>query len=609
MLYVAYLWTNMNSSEHVSNWDDLPPGEWLDNDEHGTHWYLGEDGRHWYSTDDGYRVWREEAEETPTQSSFMLQKNQIPEASSYEDASSEDEDDGEKVPTANVGSGTAIITIFTALTVGFWTWIFAMPTIEANLALYNPANSGSLPEDQIIFDGLELVQMFNTLALVLVGVMAVLAVLSLFKKLPWWSLSVLNGSLLLLLLITVYTAFSSEVEWAKGCSPEIMYCHQIELPSLLEIDSVFSAVACLLGLLVIVNGSFNSWINFDPNEEEPQPAIRLMLTSHVSIGIGFFSILMGMLMSLSVLAWTWFGSIPVTDANISDYESYATLVEKLEYIQTLNFVTVALAGLTFIFCLLAAIKKAPWWLLPTSTLTLFGLLIFTAQKSTFDGTSFVEADAFYSGSCSLLGLVIIGLGTVRALRDVDWDEYAESDSDEISPYGITSNKSFDFYDDDDDDGEEWRSKLKTIALASLILFTGLVGFAGYQFSNTDLGADPSFQVRAAASDFTNESDDILAVVDLLDKTISYRKDKISIEIQIDGGDNILCRSGDRCDFEWLEIFDDSEWTAQESIMIFENGDNLCSGGVDEVCEITAIVLLSTSSRESEILTTLTMTPS
>lgn len=45
--------------DHVDSWEDLPDGEWLENDADGTHWYRTNDGVHWYSTDDGYRVWDE----------------------------------------------------------------------------------------------------------------------------------------------------------------------------------------------------------------------------------------------------------------------------------------------------------------------------------------------------------------------------------------------------------------------------------------------------------------------------------------------------------------------------------------------------------------------
>jgi len=43
--------------DFVATWEGLPEGEWLENDEAGTHWYLGNDGTHWHSTDDGYQLW------------------------------------------------------------------------------------------------------------------------------------------------------------------------------------------------------------------------------------------------------------------------------------------------------------------------------------------------------------------------------------------------------------------------------------------------------------------------------------------------------------------------------------------------------------------------
>ena len=48
-----------SSLQFVETWDELPPGEWLDNDKDGIHWYLTDDGVHWRSTDGGYEVYNE----------------------------------------------------------------------------------------------------------------------------------------------------------------------------------------------------------------------------------------------------------------------------------------------------------------------------------------------------------------------------------------------------------------------------------------------------------------------------------------------------------------------------------------------------------------------
>ena len=48
-----------NVKNFVENWEDLPDGDWLPNDDNGVHWYEDKMGRYWYSTDDGYRIWEE----------------------------------------------------------------------------------------------------------------------------------------------------------------------------------------------------------------------------------------------------------------------------------------------------------------------------------------------------------------------------------------------------------------------------------------------------------------------------------------------------------------------------------------------------------------------
>tara|TARA_B110000444_G_scaffold38682_1_gene34339 strand:- start:5968 stop:7830 length:1863 start_codon:yes stop_codon:yes gene_type:complete len=620
----------MGSGEHVSDWESLPSGEWLDNDEHGTHWYLDDEGRHWYSTDEGYRVWREEVEETPVEIP-AIQRRSRSVSPSFDEVESDDndsDDDGqddeeseEKVPTASVGSGTAFLTMFFSMIVGVWTLGFAMPAIEDNLTVFNPSNANFVKADQILFDGFETVQMLNNLTLLLVGFMFFLSVFSLFKKIPWWSLLASNAGLFVLLFITVYTAFSSEVEWLKSCDPILMYCYQMELSPLFETDAFISAGLSFVGLIFVMNGSFNSWINFDPADEEEQQSISLIFTAPVTVGLGFLSLLIGMLMSLSVLAWTYFGSIPVTKININDNAYYPPYVEKLEFIQSLNYIAMGLAASLLLLCLVSVFKNLRWWLIPLANVLLVGLLVFTAQKSIFDGSSIVEADAFYSGCCSLLGLAIIGSATFRALSDVDWEEYAEdNDEDDYHSYSSAkSSGSYDFYDDDDDEG--WRSKMKIVSLVSLFLVAGLGGFTAHYFIDPDLSADPAYAAVSDATSITNNSTDLLIEVMLLDKTLAYEKNEIGAKIMIDGSDEIWCdsswsdSSNSACVMEWFEwdlfVQADSLWTANEILEIYENEQGLCSGSGNEVCEITVEVYSMTGSsiEDATLLTSFTMKPS
>ena len=65
----------------VKTWEELPSGEWLDNDEHGTNWYQTDDGVYWHSTDNGFAVWDEDDAES--------QKNQV-DLKTYDDEDDED---------------------------------------------------------------------------------------------------------------------------------------------------------------------------------------------------------------------------------------------------------------------------------------------------------------------------------------------------------------------------------------------------------------------------------------------------------------------------------------------------------------------------------------
>ena len=78
---------------HVPRWEDLPPGEWLPNDEYGVHWYLADDGSHWYSADDGYHLWQEEQSQ-PVENSKPEKKNDTFDYD-YEDFYDDEEDDGD----------------------------------------------------------------------------------------------------------------------------------------------------------------------------------------------------------------------------------------------------------------------------------------------------------------------------------------------------------------------------------------------------------------------------------------------------------------------------------------------------------------------------------
>lgn len=406
------------SPRFVKTWEELPSGEWLDNDEHGTNWYQTDDGVYWHSTDNGFAVWDEDDTES--------QKNQV-DLITYDDEMDDedydDEDDEEstpKLPSPQIGIGTAFIGIIIALAVIGWTTEFAMPATDENLFIYGENSADYVKENQILTDGLENVQTLNLLSIVLAGGMVFVSALRFLGKSPWWGLSAVNLSLVTVLIMTTYTAFSAEKEWVEACDPQVVYCYLSTMPSLSNIDAIYPAVLCSIGLLVIVNNSFNSWVTFDPYEDE--------------------------------------------------------------------------------------------------------------------------------------------------LVDLD------------------------FFDDEVDD--EWRGKVKTIVLSSMLLLAGIGIFATYQYTSDASNNGPEFQISDAVGNISDGENDVLVVIDVVDRSTMYRTSFLTIEVQINEGKWWSCgtewsdSSSGKCIVEFVnEIFDDYQLTVEERFMISENGFHLCAGEPDEGCKV------------------------
>ena len=340
---------------HVSSWEELPEGEWLDNDEEGTNWYLANDGTHWHSTENGFTVWK--GDETESQVGAKAYDDEMYDGDDEDD---EDEEFTHTLPSPRIGVGTALIGIVIALAVIGWTTGFAIPANDENLVMYGENSADFVKENQILIDGLENVQTLNTLTIVLAGGMVIVSALSFFRKSPWWGLSVANLSLVTVLIMATYTAFSAEKEWVGACNPQVVYCYLSIMPSLSDMDAIYPAVLSAVGLLIIVNNSFKSWADFDPDEEEERLSLYLLFTDK-SLKLGFFPALTGVLMALSVLAWTSFVSIQNTGNTLGSTEYGAYLpdawVPILESIQTLNQMALGLAIIVLLISILTAIKK------------------------------------------------------------------------------------------------------------------------------------------------------------------------------------------------------------------------------------------------------------
>ena len=567
------------SLDFVADWEDLPDGEWLENDEHGTHWYATTDGAYWHSTEDGYRLWIEDEEATEDDvEGFAIQDE------GEEDDDQESEGESPSGPVPRLGGGTGVLSVGVALFVLAWTLFITVPSAEFSLEMYTSESPALGPEmDKVMAEGLESYQVLNTVTLVFAVLAIGLGCSTLVRKTPWWSVIAAHLSLLVALLSASWTAFSAEQNRWDACDPQVYYCHQMDPSSLVIVQSLYPTMVSVVAVLYILNQSMKAWANVESHEEAPSE-VHIQLFSRGAPKLEGFPAVIGLLMSVSVATFTRFFVIPATDENINTFGGFSAQSELFESVQALNGLVLNLAILVMVISLLTLVKKMPWWALPASILPLLSLQFMTIGESHFNGLFAFEQDGFYSGTCSLLAMFIIGMSAYRTVDEHEWDE----DEDDYGGYDdVGSRNQYDFYDDEEGD-MEWRGKIKTGVMACVLLLAGFGGFFAVQhvLGETD---EPTFQIRDANGALAEGDSDELVVIDLLDKTKAYSEETLAISLQITGQEPVFCSwkvAGD-CTFEYLEIFDDRQLTAMESILITEGGNvDWCSGAAGERCEVT-----------------------
>lgn len=585
----------------VSQWEDLPEGQWLDNDEHGVHWYLTDDGDHWHSTDEGYCLWVEEDEFPETVENAPSSRTRSRDA---QDAEDEPEEEVVSGPVPRLGAGTAVLSMCLALFVIAWTLFISMPTAEDSIASFASETTALSPEiDAAMLDGLESYQTLNMLTLVFGALTLVVGFLSLAKKVPWWAVMAAELSLLTALFAASWTGLSGEqVRW-DACDPLVYYCYQMEPASPLFVQSIYPTILSVGVVIFAINHSMKAWADVDSQEDSLGEG-QILLFSRTAPRLSGFAALIGLMMSITVAAFTRFFAMPATEDNIDVFGGdLSPIGELFQSVQQFNGLVFTLSVVVIVVSLLTLLKKSPWWVLPASVLPLIVLQFMTIGKSQFNGLNSFEQDAFYSGVCSMLGLIIIGVSAFRTVMDHDWD--ADDDDDYGGYDGAVGQKRYDFFDDDEVD-YEWRSKVTTGVMACVLLVAVAGGFFTVQHTLNATG-DTAFQIRDANETLSEERDD-LVVIDMLDKTTKYSEETIKISLQInDLEERYECgwKAGGPCTFVYLEVFEDRRLTALESILISESSE-LCSGG-EEPCEITAHISHVRDVEDEDMVSTLETT--
>ncbi|MGB1954538.1 MAG: hypothetical protein ACPHUK_02960 [Candidatus Poseidoniaceae archaeon] len=260
---------NNSSKNFVERWEDLPPGDWLDTDEDGTHWYLANDGRHWFSTDQGYEVWVNEEEEAvkeepkPQRITFPWEE---------EDDDEDDEDDEVKIKLKkqrlrpDLGALPGVIGVLMALVLLSYTFFFVVPATEEQIEVFESSYWPEFASDY------ETVQEFNYIALGILGFIMFISILNLLVKV-WWF--VMPLCLIALIGILIHTANISTVSWNayeqvffEDCEQEFEGCPEPNIDTIFLADSMFSGYCGGLAFLIIGMRTLSGILNFEYDEED-----------------------------------------------------------------------------------------------------------------------------------------------------------------------------------------------------------------------------------------------------------------------------------------------------------------------------------------------------
>ncbi|MDP6200301.1 MAG: hypothetical protein QF531_05965, partial [Candidatus Poseidonia sp.] len=433
-------------SKIVEHWEDLPDGEWLENDEDGTHWYQDVEGNYWHSTDEGYRIWVTEEDNLASTTATEM------DADDDGEEEEESEPENQRGPVPRLGPGTAMVEACLAILVIGWTWFITMPTAAQNIELQSTESTQWGGEmSQVFLEGLEFYQSLNLLTIVLCAAIVAIAVMSMVKKTPWWAMFASHFVLFSLLLFASLVAFSAERNAVDACDPTMNYCYGFEVPSLFLVDAFYAALLYAISSLFVLRQSMNAWSRFDPNEE-PEPKLDVQLFSADAPKLGALPALVGLFTSLGVLGFTQIIAMGETEEKM-DFATDAGLTDRFELYEALMFyhqVVTVFSVVLALVSLLTFLKKVPWYALPSALLLLVTALFATVRKGDFMGIQPVEHDAFLSGAFALLAMMAVSVSAFRTLANHEWEELDDGDLfDDFS-----TKQQFDFFDEDEEEEEE-----------------------------------------------------------------------------------------------------------------------------------------------------------
>lgn len=255
-----------SSRNFVERWEDLPPGDWLETDEYGTHWYLANDGKHWCSTDHGYEVWVDEEEKVVRE---QPKSQGIKFSWEEEDDDDEDDDDGVKIKLKkqrlrpDLGALPGVIGVLMALVLLSWTFFLVVPITDTNIENFEADGESGFASD------FEEVQEFNYIALGILVFIMFTSILNLLVKVWWFVMPLCLIALIGVLIHTANLSTEAMNNYYGDCDPEFYdNCGEFPEESMFTADAMVSGYCGGLAFLIVGMRTLSGILNFEYDEED-----------------------------------------------------------------------------------------------------------------------------------------------------------------------------------------------------------------------------------------------------------------------------------------------------------------------------------------------------
>ena len=200
------------------------------------------------------------------------------------------------------------------------------------------------------------------------------------------------------------------------------------------------------------------WEEDDDDEDDDGVKIKLK-KQRLRPDLGALPGVIGVLMSLVLLSYTFFFVVPLTEMQIEIFEEdyMPDYAADYEEVQEFNYIALGILVFIMIISILNLLVKVWWFVMPLCLIALIGVLIYTANLSTeswndyddwynencsdefyedcgeSDQESIYLSDSMFSGYCGGLAFLIIGMRTLSGVLNFEYDE--EEDDDDYDFFG------------------------------------------------------------------------------------------------------------------------------------------------------------------------------